>query len=176
MIYNNKHVVFEQVGVNDTDYQWNSNSSSWKDDDGLANNYSVARIRVETIPLLISYLSSEIQSQLVSTTVQTAKNGNGATLISTTDKLFLFASKEIGYTSNSVSIENNALTTWQYWTTHTTSTNHIKYDNSNVAKMYFTRSPRYISGGYVCGVDSSGSETTIGSTGAMRRVATCFAW
>ena len=172
MIYGNKHVVFEQVGVDSNSYFYNNGGGA--DSDGAYNDYEISTIR-NTVLLqnIISYLSNELTNELVSTTVQTAKNGNSSTLISTDDKLFLPASKEVGRTGNSVNAENNALTTWTYWTTHTTDNDHIKYNNSSTAKAWWNRSPKSGSSGEACVVWSSGSIAASSTSGF---ISSCFAW
>ena len=171
-IYNGKHVVFEQVGVDTASYIWNSQSNT--DSDGCSNNYEISDIRNTLAITILPKLSDELTNELVSTTVQTAKNGNSATLVSTTDKLFLSAGKEIGYTTYTVSEENNALTTWQYWTSHITNTAHIKYENST-ARKWWLRSPKKDTSGSSYSVSTSGFQTDNLSYSSSH-VSSCFAW
>lgn len=174
MIYGNKHVVFEQVGVDGTSYIWNSTDNL--DDDNCINNYSESKIRGNLNQNVIEYLSNDLQSELVATTVQTAKNGMSTTLVFTTDKLFLQAEKEIGYTNNSTVEERNALITWTYWTTHTTTSNHIKYDSSSTARGWWNRSPMQRNNNTVCCVISYGQYNYNPVDTANYYISSCFAW
>ena len=174
MIYGNKHVVFEQVGVDSDTYKWNSDDNF--DDDNCSNNYSESKIRGNLNQNVIEYLSNDLQSKLVATTVQTAKNGNATTLVSTSDKLFLPAGKEISASpSYSISQENSALTTWTYWTTHTSASDRVKYDGTSTARAWWLRSPQNGSISGTIYIDSAGIFIAISSYNS-RRVSSCFAW
>ena len=177
MIYNNKHVVFEQVGVEDTGYRWNSSTNT--DSDGCFNNYEISEMRNSVLnQTIISHLSNNLQNELSSTTIQTVKNGKSSILVSTTNKLFIPASKEVGYTTYSISAENNALITWQYYVSHTTTDEHKKYNSSSTPLRWWNRSACPDVGGikYVCGVNQLGSATTLDTTDSTRYVSCCFAW
>ena len=173
MIYGNKHVVFEQVGVDTDVYKWNSSDN--KDDNDCINNYSISKIRDNLNQTIIEYLSNDLQSELVATTIQTAKNGNSSTLVSTTDKLFLQAFKEIGYTNGSVVAENDALTTWQYYTSHNTYSDHIKYNSNGVASNWWCRSPNKNDQEYICYCSNSGSNSIVSAI-TNKYISSCFAW
>ena len=139
-IYNGKHCVFEMVGVESSSFQWNPASN--KDADNCYNNWNISKMRNTTLPAHLLLLSSALQDNLTTTTIQTATNGNNGTLVSTSDKLFLAAEKEMKTSPNMARTEeNNALTTWGYWTTHTTSSDRIKYNPTSTAQSYWLRSP-----------------------------------
>lgn len=174
MIYGNKHVVFEQVVVETNTYVWNASNN--KDNDNCINNYQISNIRDTLSSTILPKLSNELTSELVSTTVQTAKNGNSATLISTDDKLFLEAGKEVGYTTYGRTEENNALTTWQYWTTHTSSSDHIKYqEGTSTAKQWWLRSPKSGTTGIVRYIADNGSPYS-NDAYVEYGISSCFAW
>ena len=173
MIYGNKHVVFEQVGVDSDAYYWNSQSNT--DSDGYLNDYEISDIRNTLSQTILPKLSNELTGELVSTTIQTAKNGKGSTLVSTTDKLFILAIKEMMGNGYGVSAEDNALTRLQYWTTHTGNTR-IKYDSQNVARSYWLRSPINNSVNNVNAIDSVGAKANFTVDTSPRRISSCFAW
>lgn len=139
-IYNNKHVVFEQVGVDSDTVVWNQSSNT--DGDGAYNNYEISNIRNTVLPTKALALSSELYATLTNTTIQTAKNGNSSTLVSTSDKTFILAEKEMGTIRYSVQQEYNTLTTLNWWVNHTQGSDRIKKDPNNVAQTYWLRSPR----------------------------------
>lgn len=173
MIYGNKHVVFEQVGVDNTSV-WNSASNV--DGDSCSNNYEISDIRNTLSQTILPKLSDELTSELVSTTIQTAKNGNSTTLVSTDDKIFLPAGKEISVSpSYCVSQEDNSLTTWTYWTTHTSSSDRIKYDSTSTAKSYWLRSPRSSNTFSVVIIYSNGNFNAY-SADFSYWIVSCFAW
>ena len=175
MIYNNKHVVFEQVGTEYSGITWNLQNNT--DGDGCLNNYEISNVRnVILNQTIIGYLSNDLTSELVSTTVQTAKNGKSSILVSTTDKLFIPASKEVGYTTYSISAENNVLTTWQYWTTHSTSTDHIKKDFYSQVRYWWLRSPYNNSSGSVIYINGNGDASYDSAKTNYQRISSCFAW
>ena len=139
-IYNGKHVVFEQVGVDSDQALFNAFTNV--DSDNCYNNWDISGMRNTTLPAVLLKLSSDLQTIITSTTIQTAKNGLSSTLVSTSDKLFIAAEKEqLTYNNYSVSAEFNALFTWTYWVNHTTASDHKKYDSSATARRYAYRSP-----------------------------------
>lgn len=174
MIYNNKHVVFEQVGVESDTYVWNQSTNT--DGDGCSNNYDISNMRNSVLPTITTKISSALYAVLTNTTIQTAKNGLGSTLVSTSDKLFLPAGKEIDTSgTNCVSAENNALTTWTYWTTHTNASDRKKYDSTSTARAYWLRSPNYDSSNRIVRVSSGGDFGNYAATSGYW-IATCFAF
>lgn len=174
MIYGNKHVVFEQVGVDNSYYIWNSQSNT--DGDGCCNNYEISEIRNSLSQTILPKLSNDLTGQLVSTTVQTAKNGNSSTLVSTDDKLFISAGKEIGYSSKTRTEENSVLTTWQYWSSHTTANDHIKYiTGSSSAEFWCLRSPSKTSAKNIIFCLRTGSDDWNLSSNTYH-CSPCFAW
>ena len=139
-IYNGKHCVFEQVGLDADIIQWNPTSNV--DSDNAYNDWNISDMRNTHLPTRLLLLSSALQSNLTNTTIQTATNGNNGILISTSDKLFIAAEKEMtGTRQYSRTEEFNALTTWTYWTTHTQASDRIKYDPTSTAQRYWLRSP-----------------------------------
>ena len=141
----NKHVVFEQVELENIDYKWNAGyHSSYQDDDGCANNYSISTMRNTYLPTIIEKYSSILASNLTNTTYKVAKNGiiGGNIILDLTDKLFLAAVKEIGVARSSVQpiIEESTLITYQYYAINTADSYRAKYQNGE-AKVYWLRSP-----------------------------------
>ena len=174
-IYNNKHVVFEQVGVDSDTVVRNQSTNT--DGDGAYNNYEISNIRNAVLPTKALALSSELYATLTNTTIQTAKNGNSSTLVSTSDKTFILAEKEIHGVSNSYSVsqEYNTLTTLQYYVSHNQASNRKKYDPNNTARSYLFRSPYSGHIGFVVGVSSSGYFDYY-SADSANRIAQCFAY
>ena len=171
-IYGTKHGVIEQVNVDGTD---GSGATGVKWDNNNVNNYQNSTMRSTHLPAVLLRYSSELQAQLEDTSYQVATNGNDGTLLTLTDKIFLPAGKEIGYTSYSRTEENSALITFQYYQTHTTQADHIKYDSSNTARSWWTRSPYSGSSGSVVIVVNNGYENNNYAYSAVR-VAPVFAW
>lgn len=173
-IYNGKHVVFEQVGLDADTLQWNPSSNV--DGDNAYNDYNISDMRNTHLPAKLSALSSELQAIITATTIQTATNGNNGTLISTSDKLFLAAQKEMTTSPYySRTEENSALTTWNYWTNHTQQSDRIKKDPNNTARYYWLRSPvsgRTDSVVFVSDGGSFGSSSAVGTF----RVSLCYAF
>lgn len=173
-IYNGKHVVFEQVGVNNFSTLY---SSSNTDSDGCVNNYEISLIRNTRLPSLLSYLSTKLQTELTNTTVQTAKNGTSDTLISTSDKIFIPAQKEMSTVrSFSRQAEFDALTTWNYYTTHTSNSDRIKYNFSSSARSYWLRSPRVASSTEAVPVLNGGSFSSSSTVSLAYDLSPCFAF
>lgn len=155
-IYNGKHCVFEQVGVDSDQALFNAFTN--KDSDNCYNNWDISGMRNTTLPAVLLKLSTVLQDNLTDTTIQTAKNGLSSTLVSTSDKLFIAAEKEITGTRQWGRAEEfSALTTWLYRTTHTTDSDRVKLDPSNLAQTYWLRSPCTGSGSDVVLVYGNGS-------------------
>ena len=141
-IYNGKHVVFEQVGVDSDTVAWNQSTNT--DGDGCYNNWDISNIRNSVLPTKALALSSELYATLTNTTIQTAKNGNSSTLVSTSDKTFILAEKEMTASpTKAVSQESSALTTLNYWVNHNQMSDRIKKDKYNRIQYYWLRSPLF---------------------------------
>ena len=168
----NKHVVFEQVNLYDTRYKWNLATN--KDDANMSNNYSISTMVSTTLPAYVLLLSNDLQAILTNTTVKVGKNGYGYTILDVSGKLFLPAEKEItGTRVNSRADEFNALITWQYYTTHTTASDRIKY-TSQWAGAYWLRSPKDASDDTTVRVNSTGAiDNDLVATN--NSIAPCFA-
>ena len=165
--------MFEQVGVDGDELQRNSYYNV--DNDNANNDWNISDIRTTHLPAKVSALSSELQTNLTNTTIQTATNGNNGTLVSTSDKLFLAAEKEMfGTRVISRTEEFSALTTWQYRTTHTSQSDRIKYDPTSTARRYWLRSPRSNYGNIVIDIFSDGELGSSYATNSVR-VSLCFA-
>lgn len=172
-IYNGKHVVFEEVGLGDTSYQWNSPANI--DNDNAYNDWNISDMRTTTLPARLLLLSSDLQAIITNTTIQTATNGNNGTLVSTTDKLFLPAEKEMSETRTySRAEEFNALTTWNYWTTHTQASDRKKYDNTSTARFYWLRSSFNGSTNQTIIIDTNGYFSYIDARNSYR-ISLCYA-
>ena len=174
LIYNNKHLVFQQVGLDSDAIQWNPSSNV--DSDNAYNDWNISAMRNTHLPAKLLKLSSELQAIITPTTIQTATNGNNGALLSTSDKLFLPAAKEMSSSpSYSRTEENSALTTWTYWTTHTSASDRVKYDPTNTARYYWLRSPRSGNTDRVVEVNYYGS-FDFSEAGLASRVSLCYAF
>lgn len=106
---------------------------------------------------ILNMFPDYIKSHLKSFAVKTAEKGNNdsATVITSYDKLSLFAEWEIfaqkTYSANS---ECNQLSRVEYYKT---TANRIKYNSSGSADGWWLRSPYYHNGSYFCFVSGSGS-------------------
>ena len=177
-----KHVVFEQYTLDGSDgsatingFVWNVRSNT--DGDGAYNDYNISNMRTTHLPAVLLRYSGELQAQLENTSYQVATNGNNGILLTLTDKLFLAAAKEYGIPDYARTEENAALTTYQWYQTHNTQADRVKYKNGNLtsASGYWTRSPHF--GDKVCVVHlfSNGNQNYT-ETVATNCVAPVFAW
>ena len=174
-IYNGKHVVFEETILIDGGISYNANTNN-NDDDDCINNYEISNIRNKLSSTILPKLSDNLTSQLTSTTIKTAKNGKSTTIISTSDKLFLPARKEIAQTYNSVQQENDVLVAWTYWTTHTSASDHIKYNGSSNAVQWILRSPAFDLTDKCCSYNASGAAITSFCIVSNYSITICFAF
>ena len=173
-IYNGKHCVFEQVGLDASELVWNSQFN--KDSDNAYNDWNISNMRNTHLPARLLLLSSALQDNLTNTTTQTATNGTNGVLVSTSDKLFLAAEKEMTASPTKARTEeSSALTTWNYRTIHTTSNDRIKYDPTNTVKTYWLRSPKSGNTSSAVYVESSGN-LDVNLAHSSRRISLCFAF
>ena len=139
----NKHVVFMQVECENTSYMkhYTDGRSGTTDDNGCTNNYSIAEARITYLPEIMAKYSNDLQTNLTDTTYKVQKNGKTATILDLTDKLFLSAEKEIcSNISVSPSAESNALTTFSYYTSHSTSSDRTKNSLNGSQMAWWLRS------------------------------------
>ena len=143
----NKHGVIEEVNIEGTDGSgatgvvWNSSSNT--DDDNAYNDYGISNMRTTVLPGVLTRLSNDLQAVITNTTYKVAKNGNSTTVLELEDKLFLPAEKEMTSSPTRARTEESAaLTTWDYYTTHTSASDRIKYIADSTAQRYWLRSPR----------------------------------
>lgn len=112
-------------------------------------------MRTDLNNLYYNALPGTFRNCLKTFTVTTAATHNGSSNHTTSDKIALFAEKEIfGATTYSNTIEAAALTQIEYYKT---SANRIKYKTDGQAVYYWERSPRSSSSTGFCKVDSDGS-------------------
>lgn len=169
----NKHVVFEQVELESTSYVWNQSSNV--DENNAYNNYSISQMRTTHLPAIMLKYSALLQSSLTDTSYIVATNGNNGTLLTLTDKLFLPAMKELfGTTSYSRTEEANALTQFQYYSTHNQNSYRVKYQGAN-ANFWWSRSPFSGNTSYVCFVYTIGS-ASYNYANSSSGVAPCFSF
>ena len=165
----NKHVVFEEVGVEGT------SGTQWEADN--VNNYSTSDMRVTVLPTLVNNLSSELSAQLTNTTLQVVTGGNDGTLLTVTDKLFLPAEREIFGTRTYGRTEEYDITSqYQLYAENNTNSFRVKYDVNNTARAWWLRSPFSGYTNYVLSVDSDGSIYSYLPYYSNRRYSPCFAW
>ena len=170
-----KHVVFEQYTLDGSN---GSGASGLVWDSNNVNDYQNSTMRSTHLPAVLLRYSSELQAQLENTSYQVCKSGNDGTLVTLSDKLFLPATKELSTSpSYSRTEENNALTTFQYYQTHNTQADRIKYKNGDLtsASYYWTRSPYSGNADSVVRVINSGNFSGSGAVNTYG-VSPCFAW
>ena len=174
-----KHVVFQFRYRTEQNYVWQGSAN----DGDYYNNYNLATIRTTINSGGNAYtelFSSDLGQELTNTTVKVAKNGGDGTLVDVTDKVFLPAEKEV-WTSRTYSRteEFTALTTFQYYTTHTSNSDHMIPRPSAVGQtsgnVWWLRSPCSDYSNGVCGVNSSGGASNYDADDS-RGVAPCFAF
>jgi len=145
----NKHVVFLQVELESTSYQWNNNL--------YYNEYNLATIRTTTLPEVLLKYSSDLQGQVTDTTYKVSAGQYSTTLLDLTDKLFLPAVKELfGVQIDDHQEESDALTQFQYFATNSAASYKIKYQGE-VATAWWTRSPRVYANDTAMRVPDSGT-------------------
>lgn len=168
-----KHVVFEQVELESTNYVWNPSSNV--DGDNAYNNYSISQMRTTHLPAIMLKYSALLQNSLTDTSYIVATNGNNGTLLTLTDKLFLPAMKELfGTTSYSRTEEANALVQYQYYSTHNQNSYRIKYQGTT-AQIWWSRSPGSGSTYVVCYVGGNGGANR-SYANISHGVAPCFSF
>ena len=173
-IYNGKHCVFEEIGLETNTYRYNSNANL--DSDNCYNDYDISQMRNTHLPnTILPKLSSALQDNLTATTIQTAKNGLSSTLVSTSDKLFLAAVKEMGGSTHTTTQELNALITWQYYVLHNTNADRKKERIGGGIFYYYLRSPYLGSSSEAVVIDSNGGLNT-SDADTRRDCAPCFAF
>ncbi len=174
-----KHVVFEQVELEENDVVWNASTNI--DGDGCINNYGTSNMRTTYLPALLLNYSSELQGQITNTTYKVAKNGKANPMVidELTDKLFLPAEREL-FASRLFSIQDewNALTRFALYALpeNDNSTFRKKYKPSTPtsANDYWQRSP-YSTGDITCLVRNSGASNGDYSNNT-ERIAPCFSF
>lgn len=174
-----KHVVFQFRYRTEQNYVWQATAT----DGNYYNNYNLASIRTTINSGGNAYtelFSSDLGQELTDTTVKVAKNGGDGTLVDVTDKVFLPAEKEVWISRTySRNEEFTALTTFQYYTTHTSTTDHQIPRPSAVGQtsgnQWWLRSPGSDGSIYVCLVVGSGSANYYNAN-YSRGVAPCFAF
>lgn len=171
-----KHVVFEQVELEETAVNWNP--AYKQDNDGAYNDYNISDMRSTHLPALLAKYSSELQAVITNTTYKVAKNGNSTTLLDLTDKLFLPAEREIFATSRwSKKIEFDALTRFALYAfpENDNTTFRIKRIPSTQAAYYWwERSPQSGDNSHVCFVYGDGNAGYYDARNSVR-IAPCFA-
>ena len=136
-----KHIVFEQVGLEGTD---GTGATGVQWDAGGVNDYVASDMNVTVLPGVISRYSSALQSALTNTTVKVAENGTSGTIVDVTNKLFLEAEKEIGFSHiYSVQQEYDALSIFAYYVTHNQNSDRLKHSqsDSSASRAWWLRSP-----------------------------------
>ena len=167
-----KHVVFSFLNRTETDEQWASYN---------VNSYanSAVKTAIDTGGSIFSVLvDSDLAAQLTDTTVQVAAGGNDGTLVSVTGKMFLPAEREI-FASRTYSRteEWNALTQYQYYSTHNTADARKRYKASTptTAGSWWLRSPRSDYTDFVCYIYDYGNASYDFANNSLG-VAPCFSF
>lgn len=167
------HVVFEQVELEATDYQWNTHDRV--DSNNCSNNYYNSLMRWANLGAIQAKYSTDLQDYLSGPNMLfQAQDGISSELLYLpAEILFLPAEKEIGAARTySRTEEYNALTTFQYYTNHNTNSDRIKNQGGS-ASGYFLRSPQSGEMHNVCIVDSTGAISTLDDANTCG-VAPCF--
>lgn len=166
-------VVFEQVELEATNYQWNPSSNT--DSDGAYNDYAISDMRTAHLPAILLKYSSSMQSVIAPTSYIVAKNGNSNTNLTLTDKLFLPAEKEIfGSKHFSRVSEANVLTWFALYAANDNYEFRVK-NRGGSAYNWWLRSPFSGDTGFVCYVDGGGGWVT-NAANSSRGVAPCFSF
>lgn len=136
-----KHVVFEQVELENISLQWNQSSN--KDSDNCYNDYAISDMRTTHLPAILAKYSSDLKSFITNTTYKVATNGNNGTLLDLTDKLFLPAEREIFASRvDSRTEEWDALTRYALYAANDTAEFRKKYKfGATNASGWWLRSP-----------------------------------
>ncbi len=130
--YGSNELNVEQMSL-DASYVWNAEGG---------NNYSESDMRTTHLPAHLLKYSTALQAVIGETTYKVSTSGVNGTIQELTDKLFLGATKEyFGHVANGRS-EEDVLTWFALYAANDTSAFRIKYDASNNARAYFTRSGR----------------------------------
>lgn len=133
--------------------------------------WNASQMRTRECANLISCLPSDLQSA-VKTTVKYTSAGRGqdSKIVASSDKIFLLSEFEIfGSIFNSASDEKNYQEQYSWYISH----NKVKYNSSNSANDWWTRSASVSNASYFCDVNGGG-EAILGVAGSEYGVAPCF--
>lgn len=170
------HGVFEFVEVLPSTYQWNTTSDN-------TTGFASSLIQTTLNSTIINILPDELKNLLENITIKSSTGGTTYTGQSTSaNKLFLSGRGEVSDTSSTPQYQdetvNNGTTfgRYDYYTTHTTSSDRIKYTvGTSTPRAWWLKSPYSGSSDYVNNVVSGGG---MGSFFASTTyyVAPCWAW
>lgn len=133
--------------------------------------WNASRMRTRECANLINCLPSDLQS-VVKTTVKYTSAGKGqdSEIVASSDKIFLLSEFEIfGSIFGSTSDEKNYQEQYTWYASH----NKIKYNSSNSANDWWTRSASIANASYFCDVNKGG-EAILGAAGSVYGVAPCL--
>ena len=143
-------LILQQVNCLATSAVMNSSGSN-------SGGYNQSDMATTTIPAFVNTLPSEVRDVISEVKIVRDSGGSSSTLTTGTGYAFLAAEKEVSTTrTNSVQVEFNALSTFEYWQSHTQATDRIKNQNGS-AKAWWLSSSRSGYGTSFCLVFTSGN-------------------
>lgn len=124
---------------------------------GNSNSWKQSRMRTVILPMWTSRLPSDLQSIIKEVTKKTTAGAQSKSIITTTDKLFLFSKVEIDGDQTAGYVDEG--TQYEYWQNHNTDADRIKKLKNGIAGdyPYWLRSPSIYDSTNYCGVSLIGS-------------------
>lgn len=145
--------------------------ASMNSSNSTQGGWNASQMRTRECANLISCLPNDLQS-VVKTTVKytSAGRGQNSEIVASSDKIFLLSEFEIfGSIFNSASDERNYQEQYSWYVSH----NKVKYNFSNSANDWWTRSASVSNASYFCDVNREG-EAILGAAGSKYGVAPCL--
>lgn len=160
-------VTFGMKNLLATSYRMNQSSSN-------VGGWNNSVMSTETMPALFNQLPLDLQAMVKSVNKKSMSGGRSTTIITSIDKIFLFARVEIdGTTTSGYAGEG---TQYEYWKTvkdGTVAANRVKYlsNGSGSAAIWWLRSPYVSNGSYFMYIGQSGNISSSLASNALR---VCF--
>ncbi len=151
--------VMEFVDCIPTTYYMNSSNTN-------SGGWDASYMRKTVMPLIFKDLPDDMQAVIAEVKIKACQSGTSGTLVTSADKLFLPAEREI-FASRTYSRteEWNALKRWQWYADHDTNNDRIKRRNGS-ASWWWERSPYSGNSNFFCYVSSSGTANYYSANGS----------
>lgn len=124
---------------------------------GNSNSWTQSRMRTVTLQMWTSRLPSDLQSIIKAVSKKTTAGAQSKSIITTTDKLFLFSKVEIDGNQTAGYVDEG--TQYEYWQTHNANADRIKKLKNGIdgTYPYWLRSPNIYDSTNYCVVAINGA-------------------